>query len=286
MTSFCPRFRIAPQRSSREMPMVVCSECGKEAADDALFCGYCGSKVQQGGEKKTLFGVAAIPKARLDQPPLAAAPQPGEPVKPTAPIEKTPMPAEAPQPATMAPEASLFESEASALPDAGSMTAPMEAVPAHQEYPAPVFQGEAALSSGVSAPVSPEPSVIAPEEAPQPAIASAEPAPVPSPSASPLSAGDVSALYREKKSELPPEASLTPKTDKGDEKAFFGDTLSRYGMAPISRAELEQGNDLQQVESELKREKRRSYGILVVGLFVMLAIVAAIVFLMMTGAES
>jgi|SRR5690606_33333205 len=44
--------------------MIICPSCAGENADDAMFCGFCGAKMKA-GQKKTLFGVAAIPAADL-----------------------------------------------------------------------------------------------------------------------------------------------------------------------------------------------------------------------------
>lgn len=41
--------------------MITCPNCDKEVADDTVHCGYCGHKIkEEGGQKKTMFGMAAL----------------------------------------------------------------------------------------------------------------------------------------------------------------------------------------------------------------------------------
>jgi hypothetical protein len=39
--------------------MITCPNCGKQNADEAVHCGFCGHQLQEGG-KKTMFGMAAL----------------------------------------------------------------------------------------------------------------------------------------------------------------------------------------------------------------------------------
>jgi hypothetical protein len=39
--------------------MITCPNCGKQNADEAVHCGFCGHQLQEGG-KKTLFGMSAL----------------------------------------------------------------------------------------------------------------------------------------------------------------------------------------------------------------------------------
>jgi len=95
--------------------MIVCPGCQNETADDALFCGFCGNKLQQ-GSKKTLFGVAALDREELKKLAqssrlAASAPAPAAPVAPAV-VAPVPAPAAtvasaptaaAPKPAASAP---------------------------------------------------------------------------------------------------------------------------------------------------------------------------------------
>ena len=242
--------------------MIVCPNCNNESADDALFCGFCGGKLATDGDKKTLFGLSAVPRQALapaggTQPPAAAEPVPPAALTPAAAVTKHTEPAPEPRRVEPAPEPLRVE----AAPE------PLRVEPAPEPRrvePAP---------EPLRVEPAPEPRRVEPTPQPTPAAQLHAPAPA---TPTPRGSREPGPAPRAATPDFPAPA-LPKNAEKADEEEFFGTTLSRYGLAPVQPT--------RGVDKDLKVASRNSILLLLSGFIVLAMIVGAIAYLILTRSE-
>ncbi|MDX9724012.1 MAG: zinc ribbon domain-containing protein, partial [Myxococcota bacterium] len=163
--------------------MKSCPKCQNESADEALFCGFCGNKLEEGG-KKTLFAVSAVSKADTK------APRPSDSVERMAPstarsisLGATPEPEPESGPTIEMQAIAGPKPEPDAAPKAET-PAPMVEAPPKPEAPAPkAVAGESELRSSHETPAIAGASVLLSDSMDSPAAPIDEPPPAAEPKA-------------------------------------------------------------------------------------------------------